>query len=42
MERFDSMYSVDAGMRYSDIIVFILDTVRSSFLIELLLTNSKE
>ena len=33
--------TVDAGMRYSDIIVPTLDTVRSSFLIELLLTNNK-
>ena len=33
--------SIDAGMRYSDIIVPTLDTVRSSFLIELLLTNNK-
>ena len=33
--------AIDAGMRYSDIIVPTLDTVRSSFLIELLLTNNK-
>jgi len=33
---------VDATMRYSDIIVPTLDTVRCSFLIELLLTNNKK
>ena len=40
MERYGEL-SVDASMRYSDIIVPTLDTVRSSFLIELLLTNNK-
>jgi len=34
--------SVDATMRYSDIIVPTLDTIRCSFLIELLLTNNKK
>ena len=41
MDRFGEL-SVDASMRYSDIIVPTLDTVRSSFLIELLLTNNKK
>ena len=41
MDRFGEL-SVDASMRYSDIIVPTLDTVRSSFLIELLLTNHKK
>ena len=40
MEHYGEL-SVDASMRYSDIIVPTLDTVRSSFLIELLLTNNK-
>ena len=40
MERYGEL-SVDATMRYSDIIVPTLDTVRSLFLIELLLTNNK-
>ena len=40
MENYGEL-AIDAGMRYSDIIVPTLDTVRSSFLIELLLTNRK-
>lgn len=35
-------FVVDSGMRYADIIVPTMDTVRSSYLIELLLTNGKK
>ena len=35
-------FVVDSGMQYADIIVPTMDTVRSSYLIELLLTNGKK
>lgn len=35
-------YTVDPGIPYADIIVPTVDTVRASFLIELLLTNEKQ
>lgn len=37
-----SEYSVDPGIPYADIIVPTVDTVRASYLIELLLTNEKQ
>ena len=36
-----SEFTVDPKMRYADIIVPTMDTVRASFIIELLLTNNK-
>ena len=36
-----SPFVVDPNMRYADIIVPTMDTVRASFIIELLLTNNK-
>ena len=41
MEGFED-FVVDSGMQYADIIVPTMDTVRSSYLIELLLTNEKK
>ena len=38
----DFNYVVDPGMQYADIIVPTLDTVRASYMIELLLTNDKQ
>ena len=35
-------YVLDVNMQYSDIIVPTVDTVRASYLIELLLTNEKQ
>ena len=35
-------YTVDPTKQYADIIVPTLDTVRGSFMIELLLTNDKQ
>ena len=35
-------YTVDPSKQYADIIVPTLDTVRGSFMIELLLTNDKQ
>ena len=35
-------YILDPAMQYSDIIVPTIDTVRASYLIELLLTNDKQ
>ena len=35
-------YVLDVSMQYSDIIVPTVDTVRASYLIELLLTNEKQ
>ena len=34
-------FSVDPRLRFSDIIVPTMDTVRSNFMVELLATNSK-
>ena len=35
-------YILDPAMQYSDIIVPTIDTIRASYLIELLLTNNKQ
>ena len=34
-------FAVDPRLRFSDIIVPTMDTVRSNFMVELLITNSK-
>ena len=34
-------YTVDPRLRFSDVIVPTIDTVRSNFMVELLVTNSK-
>ena len=36
------MYTVDPAMRFSDIIVPTIDTVRAHFIIELLVCNYKQ